>query len=182
MSALSSYFNPRSHEGSDLWRSWCSLAMRLFQSTLPRGERLGEIGKKDKTQVFQSTLPRGERQQQDQCHSRNCNFNPRSHEGSDLAHALSGCEVDISIHAPTRGATYTRKNVSLSTRLFQSSLPRGERPQTALAGIPTTYFNPRSHEGSDSGSLGSNAGAMDFNPRSHEGSDNYTNDLYRICA
>ena len=61
MSALSSYFNPRSHEGSDLWRSWCSLAMRLFQSTLPRGERLGEIGKKDKTQVFQSTLPRGER-------------------------------------------------------------------------------------------------------------------------
>ena len=149
MSALSSYFNPRSHEGSDLWRSWCSLAMRLFQSTLPRGERLGEIGKKDKTQVFQSTLPRGERQQQDQCHSRNCNFNPRSHEGSDLAHALSGCEVDISIHAPTRGATlelriaahyanisilaptrgatYTRKNVSLSTRLFQSSLPRGER-------------------------------------------------------
>ena len=79
--------------------------------------------------------------------------------------------ANISILAPTRGATYTRKNVSLSTRLFQSSLPRGERPQTALAGIPTTYFNPRSHEGSDSGSLGSNAGAMDFNPRSHEGSD-----------
>ena len=32
-----------------------------FQSTLPRGERLGELLDLKKEDVFQSTLPRGER-------------------------------------------------------------------------------------------------------------------------
>ena len=76
------------------------------------------------------------------------NFNPRSHEGSDLRQSASTCQksfqstlprgerpkaigVDvskiISIHAPTRGAT---------SRRFHPSKKRN-------------YFNPRSHEGSD---------------------------------
>ena len=58
----------------------------------------------------------------------NCNFNPRSHEGSDFQLADM-----ISVHD-----------------LFQSSLPRGERPLFTQKGTTSSYFNPRSHEGSDS--------------------------------
>ena len=80
---------------------------------------------------FQSTLPRGER------HSFHIlvvfagNFNPRSHEGSDID-ALDDVEqFDISIHAPTRGATGIYRTGSLGHYGFQSTLPRGERPITA---------------------------------------------------
>ena len=34
--------------------------------------------------------------------------------------------IDISIHAPARGAT-TRRSPDLTVRIFQSTLPRGER-------------------------------------------------------
>ena len=77
-------------------------------------------------------------------------FNPRSHEGSDV----SGTGVEagsdgISIHAPTRGATSSDKPTNISSYIsihaptrgatgnvpslalspvFQSTLPRGERP------------------------------------------------------
>ena len=76
---------------------------------------------------------------------------------------------------------------------FQSSLPRGERHRTKRQRLKAFYFNPRSHEGSDTTSkylhqflsisiLAPTRGATistqvvilhgrDFNPRSHEGSD-----------
>ncbi len=55
-------------------------------------------------------------------------FNPRSHEGSD-----SGTGHVVS-----------------TTDIFQSTLPRGERPcRWMYMDIIPTYFNPRSHEGSD---------------------------------
>ena len=55
------------------------------------------------------------------------NFNPRSHEGSDLDNEGYYSLIEISIHAPTRGAT----------------VPCVDRPSIRI------YFNPRSHEGSD---------------------------------
>ncbi len=56
------YFNPRSHEGSDVLDGYHPSTCRKFQSTLPRGERL-------------IALISGVYSLQ--------NFNPRSHEGSD---------------------------------------------------------------------------------------------------
>ena len=56
---------------------------------------------------------------------------------------------NISIHAPTRGATVINKSFCHKP-IFQSTLPQGERrcmPFT-IAGI-TLNFNPRSHKGSD---------------------------------
>ncbi len=56
-------------------------------------------------------------------------FNPRSREGSD-----PGCLVipvfglSISIHAPAKGATITRNDFPPTYTLFQSTLPRRERP------------------------------------------------------
>ena len=121
------YFNPRSHEGSDLRQS-ASTCQKSFQSTLPRGER----------------------------------------QAADSIQARKGI---ISIHAPTRGATF-KDCYRLLCWIFQSTLPRGERqyfhfcskmlkkisihaPTRGATTFPGTfrstynYFNPRSHEGSD---------------------------------
>ena len=55
-------------------------------------------------------------------------FNPRSREGSDYpVPEYSECRKIISIHAPAKGATkgnFTFKE----NELFQSTLPRRERP------------------------------------------------------
>ena len=75
---------------------------------------------------FQSTLPRGERHKRPLFFVCEAYFNPRSHEGSDQTLSSVRCSPQISIHAPTRGATVgiiDRKEI--------------------------LYFNPRSHEGSD---------------------------------
>ena len=76
-------------------------------------------------------------------------FNPRSHEGSD--------ELGLLI-AQVAG-------------IFQSSLPRGERPTPKPATTAGSDFNPRSHEGSDILQTQVMKGNGNFNPRSHEGSD-----------
>ena len=67
-------------------------------------------------------------------------------------------------------------------RVFQSTLPRGERHPLinihiiahgffGLFQILSSYFNPRSREGSDCRSLFRFSRSCDFNPRSREGSD-----------
>ena len=145
------YFNPRSHERSDQIRhrqhSWIGISIHaptrgatisnglcdgfyaIFQSTLPREERLVAKDFTEGMVVFQSTLPREERRWTFSRVSSSINFNPRSHERSDalppnknrLTHVyfnprshersdkvrysvFIGPSV-ISIHAPTRGAT-----------------------------------------------------------------------------
>ena len=75
---------------------------------------------------FQSTLPRGERRLICTRISRLLNFNPRSHEGSDVKIAIFSVVKEISIHAPTRGATRDHLLYGKGTA-FQSTLPRGER-------------------------------------------------------
>ena len=85
-------------------------------------------GGKTKYKKFQSTLPRGERRKLRMKNKNPQNFNPRSREGA------TGDIIDwnslerISIHAPARGATSFWWEVKLMWK-FQSTLPRGERPQ-----------------------------------------------------
>ena len=77
----------------------------------------------------------------------------------------------ISIHAPTRGAT-NGENRYKRIKQFQSTLPRGERQSHHfLLSSSFSYFNPRSHEGSDSDLVMNIYNRNHFNPRSHEGSD-----------
>ena len=113
------YFNPRSREGSDSSRG-------LYMFTFC---------------VFQSTLPRRERQYRTFCNSFLHHFNPRSREGSDLVkpgrylitfsdfnpRSREGSDADrdgniynlqISIHAPAKGATAFINIFSLAVRLF----------------------------------------------------------------
>ena len=104
----------------------------LFQSTLPQGERhlIDQQGK-----LPWNFNPRSRKGSDKSIHLRGYavkNFNPRSHKGSDMVYALRLVEKEdfnprshkgsdygnikttsyniISIHAPTRGATCTRKN------------------------------------------------------------------------
>ena len=123
---------------------------------------------------FQSTLPREERRLPSTKSSCRRNFNPRSHERSDVvvlkflhlvddfnprshersdSPSLASCamfasfqstlpreerlgaaatvyqKLDISIHAPTRGATLTGGKLT-AIKEFQSTLPREERRST----------------------------------------------------
>ena len=77
------YFNPRSREGSDMYKASIMLSERHFN---PRS-----------------------REGSDDEHPRICkrtdDFNPRSREGSDVKIAGWKVRQDISIHAPAKGAT-----------------------------------------------------------------------------
>ena len=125
---LGGSFNPRSHAGSDPRGVELSVpdfvsihaptqgatfnasvqtgGASAFQSTLPRRERplvsLIEVT----MALFQSTLPRRERPG-GLVHiwESNEGFNPRSHAGSDHPDSMVVRGADVSIHAPTQGAT-----------------------------------------------------------------------------
>ena len=121
----------------------------LFQSALPRGERLYRKISIYKCTLFQSALPRGERHIRAQDLTGSNDFNPRSREGSDPKGRGTYRRGYISIRAPARGATENLpkepENTAISIRApargatcyvhffpvirqFQSALPRGERP------------------------------------------------------
>ena len=101
---------------------------RKFQSTLPRRERRSRTGTFKHGKRFQSTLPRRERQHPFQNARFLFDFNPRSREGSDERPENKKTTYEISIHAPAKGAT---------------------KPNEYLGGRERN-FNPRSREGSDS--------------------------------
>ena len=123
----------------------------IFQSTLPRRERRVSTGVQSRETQFQSTLPRRERQFQTQIGKCKCHFNPRSREGSDYDSTREKIYfIDISIHAPAKGATTFPLRWECRYTRFQSTLPRRERPmRSGRCHLLLTYFNPRSREGSD---------------------------------
>ncbi len=102
--------------------------------------------------VFQSTLPRGERHRARSIAAWiQSRFNPRSRAGSDHEHVTGhGTVHGVSIHAPARGATTAGVGAMPLSTMFQSTLPRGERPAVCRTDRPATAgFNPRSRAGSD---------------------------------
>ena len=69
--------------GERLASKLARLERSVFQSTLPRGERLFSTHQLSQRVTFQSTLPRGERPADTVSQCLVTNFNPRSREGSD---------------------------------------------------------------------------------------------------
>ena len=105
-----------------------------------------------KIPVFQSTLPREERRYPHGLQSLLFhNFNPRSHERSDIpAGSFHCCLHYISIHAPTRGATMCSGRIcSICFRISIHAPTRGATWRTKSSSHREKYFNPRSHERSD---------------------------------
>ena len=81
-------------------------------------------------------------------------FNPRSREGSDIPVARSSVPDDtISIHAPARGATSDRSQTEKVGNISIHAPARGATRRAGKIGLPFSYFNPRSREGSDKGLL-----------------------------
>ena len=105
---------------------------------------------KETDPVFQSTLPRGER---------------RDVIYGDVK------EIQISIHAPTRGATNDSGHFSFKNGISIHAPTRGATRRNLPVLLLCSYFNPRSHEGSDNTWSISTLYRPNFNPRSHEGSD-----------
>ena len=90
--------------------------------------------------------------------------------GSDGTMQKNLGNLDVSIHAPTWGATlgslvgreavgfqstlphgerHSSESISLTIGEFQSTLPHGERHAAAIDWYSEDSFNPRSHMGSD---------------------------------
>ena len=89
--------------------NWSDYILKLFQSTLPRRERLPIKSLIPYSFKFQSTLPRRERHSTWSTCSNIHNFNPHSHEGSDGVIQWQQLNLKkISIHTPTKGATCLR--------------------------------------------------------------------------
>ena len=145
-----SNFNPRSRVGSDIGQHRTIIMRQVFQSTLPRGERLtmtfdltpetfisihapawgatpvGVVA--IKTERFQSTLPRGERPFR--IFLLLLPYQISIHApawGATLLASVKPSIGNISIHAPAWGATSCKYSAVLVVP-FQSTLPRGERP------------------------------------------------------
>ena len=146
-------FNPRSREGSDHDKGRCEGNGDDFN---PRSREGSDPATPPSWKIQRDFNPRS-REGSDGGYPEACqcvyHFNPRSREGSDFnagnfrfesqisIHApakgatrlfpdLSGISV-ISIHAPAKGAT-SPNETSKSLTLFQSTLPRRERPQKCL--------------------------------------------------
>ena len=77
------------------------------------------------------------------------NFNPRSHERSDLGQLISVLTLWISIHAPTRGATNGARVNIASYSISIHAPTRGATRHAVVILCAFIYFNPRSHERSD---------------------------------
>ena len=79
---------------------------RLFQSTLPRRERLREVLDVQISTLISIHAPaKGATTSAFAKLRQVLHFNPRSREGSDCFIAIISDYLDISIHAPAKGAT-----------------------------------------------------------------------------
>ena len=102
-------FNPRSHEGSDYIYAEDAGMDLLFQSTLPRRERQqARVHTDHRTNISIHAPTKGATFRFPFHVFPSFNFNPRSHEGSDMLQSYIDRMIDISIHAPTKGATRSR--------------------------------------------------------------------------
>ena len=168
-----------------------------FQSTLPRRERHLITGRTWEEWLSQSTLPRRERRGKLDEQFGDQDFNPRSREGSDRVFRYLSCSLQISIHAPAKGATFTAvsscilypisihapakgatlinmdwrisSTISIHAPAKGATVPHGTNsggkrisihaPAKGATSSGFTFleasknFNPRSREGSDSGSM-----------------------------
>ena len=121
------YFNPRSHERSDKLFVAVKVWYPIFQSTLPREERQNTLSPTASEILISIHAPtRGATATATRYVNVCLYFNPRSHERSD-SKAFEYCSAyRISIHAPTRGATNCIVHSTIFL-IFQSTLPREER-------------------------------------------------------
>ena len=185
-------FNPRTHEGCDIY---CSVQFISVLVSIHAPTR----GATDKTErhfnvkMFQSTHPRGVRHRLG-CYCQTlCCFNPRTHEGCDVVSVMShvimigfnprtheGCDllVVVTMLFPTsfnprthEGCDKMSNNGIFANRAFQSTHPRGVRHIYLDFKDYLEKFQSTHPRGVRQKSLGITLGNNGFNPRTHEGCD-----------
>ena len=120
--------------------------------------------------LFQSTLPREERHCLIVKTSLYSYFNPRSHERSDPVTLFCDYQGGFQSTLPREERPQDAFSLMPLSR-FQSTLPREERQLRVSNLTLAKYFNPRSHERSDTSAKLRLLWFGYFNPRSHERSD-----------
>ena len=122
----------------------------VFQSTLPRRERPIITGLVTLVVLFQSTLPRRER--------RLSGRHPPGHRGISIHAPAKGATYsrsfgrppdNISIHAPAKGATRQIPGQIVQHSISIHAPAKGATRLRRSGQAPAGYFNPRSREGSD---------------------------------
>ena len=88
--------------GERLFWEECCVAIHRFQSALPRGERRSLCYPHHMFRLFQSALPRGERLSTYSLSTRYSNFNPRSREGSDVVAAVGPLAIGFDFNPRSR--------------------------------------------------------------------------------
>ncbi len=187
-------FNPRAHAGRDVPHDAENKRLGLFQPTRPRGARRDQISYDLVMQLFQPTRPRGARQSANCVTRRTTCFNPRAHAGRDVrGKKAPGRKLEVSTHAPTRGATnatairIARRQVSTHaptrgatpptwaskpSTWFQPTRPRGARPCARLVQPPPHAVSTHAPtRGATARARRRRAASRSFNPRAHAGRD-----------
>ena len=141
-------FNPRAHAGRDPTDTTTDTARYRFNPRAHAG-RDPTSARSPTWRTFQSTRPRGARHRSiSRLRDEIDGFNPRAHAGRDLLGRAARRDAQVSIHAPTRGATFACLPLR-TLSAFQSTRPRGARPSRPLPASSPTSFNPRAHAGRD---------------------------------
>ena len=99
-------FNSRAHEGRDVRRVARTARPCAFQFTRPRGARPGRWPLPRRQPMFQFTRPRGARRPQNATRSKPASFQFTRPRGARRYESSGTGVFDVSIHAPTRGATW----------------------------------------------------------------------------
>ena len=112
--------------------------------------------------------------------TRGKSFNPRAHTGRDSVICVEQMTEEVSIHAPTRGATlcFPRSSPHME---FQSTRPHGARRTQIWQARQRDCFNPRAHTGRDPNNLTAIIVICCFNPRAHTGRDSIFSKRLNIC-
>ncbi len=97
-------------------------------------------------------------------------FNPRARAGRDIAQQAGPHGLDVSIHAPVRGATAGPGWIGPALG-FQSTRPCGARPDSSHSSASPGCFNPRARAGRDPTRRAGVFSRCGFNPRARAGRD-----------
>src|SRR4051812_46205134 len=79
--------------------------------------------------------------------------------------------MDVSIHAPAKGATHTHREHERWAPRFHPRPREGGDVGSRRIGRTAASFNPRPREGSDTASQSETSTSKSFNPRPREGGD-----------
>ena len=150
-----------------------NISVSAFQSTHPHGVRLTKTEVLRQYRTFQSTHPHGVRRIVADLLSCLLSFNPRTHTGCDLPRPYNTAVRQVSIHAPTRGATnergYTVRRLAVSIH----APTRGATLNAKSIGIAKLVSIHAPTRGATHRIIQNLHARKCFNPRTHTGCDTW---------